>query len=124
MGLVHAVGANASKNKHDPFIQKYILPNSGQSRLSEIVDHLEQNGLAILDIENMIRHYGFTAQCWLERFNKKRSKLDPSRYDDTFLRMWEYFLCCCIAAAFASDGALYQVLFTKDYTAKLPLQRV
>ena len=124
MGLIHAVGANASKNKHDPFIQKYIFPNSGQPRLSEIVEQLENHSLAILDVENMIRHYGHTASCWLERFQENRYKLDPERYDDTFLRIWEYFLCCCIAAAVASDSALYQVLFTKDYTAKLPLHRV
>jgi len=29
-----------------------------------------------------------------------------------------------VAAARASDAALYQVLFTKDYAATMPLQRV
>ena len=124
VGLVHTIGTNAPKNKHDPFIQKYIFPNSGQPRLSEIVEQLEIHALAILDVENMARHYGYTARRWLERFQHNRSKLDPSKYDDTFMRMWEYFLSCCIAAAFASNSALYQVLFIKDYTAELPLNRV
>jgi hypothetical protein len=38
--------------------------------------------------------------------------------------MWEYYLCCCIAGARASDGALYQVLFARDYAAEMPLHRV
>ena len=124
MGLVHTVGANAEKNIHDPFIQKYIFPASGQPRLSEIVEQLEIKGLAILDVENMARHYAYTATRWLERFNMNKAALDPSKYDESFLRMWKYFFCCCIAAAKASDSALYQVLFIKDHAAELPLHRV
>jgi cyclopropane-fatty-acyl-phospholipid synthase len=124
MGLVHTVGANAPKNVHDPFIQKYIFPGSGQPRLSEIVEQLEIQRLAILDVENLARHYAYTARRWLGRFQQNKVTLDQSKYDDTFLRMWEYFLCCCIAAATASDSALYQVLFIKDYAAELPLHRV
>jgi hypothetical protein len=38
--------------------------------------------------------------------------------------MWEYYLACGIAGMTATDTALYQVLFTKDYAAELPLHRV
>lgn len=121
-GLVHAIGCNAARNEHDPFIQKYIFPASNQPRLSEIAVHLEKNSLAILDVENMVRHYAITGRRWLERF--RAAKLDTRKYDDTFRRMWEYYLACGIAAMAASDTALYQVLFTKNYAAELPLQRV
>ena len=84
----------------------------------------EKNGLAILDVENMIRHYGYTTRRWLEGFRQNHFRLDSSKYDRTFIKMWEYFLCCGIAASFASDGALYQVLFSKDYAAEMPLLRV
>lgn len=124
MGLIHTVGANAAKNIHDPFIQKYIFPASEQPRLSEIVEQLEKKGLAILDVENLARHYAYTATRWLERFRSNKTGLDSSKYDPSFLRMWEYFFCCCIAAATASDSALYQVLFIKDHSAELPLHRV
>jgi cyclopropane-fatty-acyl-phospholipid synthase len=109
---------------HDPFFQKYIFPNSNQPKLSEITDGLERHRLAILDVENMIRHYGFTVMRWLERFQRNRGKLHPERYDDRFVRMWEYYLGCGIAAAFASDAALYQVLFTNDLSVEIPLHRV
>jgi len=123
-GLIHAIGANAPRNKHDPFIQKYIFPHANQPKLSEITMHLEKTGLAILDVENMIRHYGYTTRRWLEGFRQNHFRLDSSKYDRTFIKMWEYFLCCGIAASFASDGALYQVLFSKDYAAEMPLLRV
>lgn len=50
--------------------------------------------------------------------------LDSGRYDGVFRRMWEYYFQCGIAGAFASDGAVYQVLFARDYAADMPLRRV
>jgi cyclopropane-fatty-acyl-phospholipid synthase len=120
-GLIHAIGCNSFRNEHDPFIQKYIFPGSNQPRLSEITGNLEKNRLAILDVENMVRHYAITGRRWLERF--RAASLDPRKYDETFRRMWEYYLACGIAAMTAGDTALYQVLFTKDDAAELPLQR-
>jgi cyclopropane-fatty-acyl-phospholipid synthase len=124
IGLLHTVGCNWYKNEHDPYIQKYIFPAGNQPRLSEITGFLEGNRLAILDVENIIRHYGYTLRCWLKRFQENKSTLDSTKYNDVFKRMWEYYLSCCIAAASASNSAVYQVLFTKDYTADMPLQRV
>lgn len=121
-GLIHTIGCNSYRNEHDPFIQKYIFPGSNQPRLSEITENLEKCRLAIVDVENMVRHYAITGQRWLERF--RTATLDERKYDATFRRMWEYYLACGIAAMKASDTALYQVLFTKDYAADLPLQRV
>ena len=124
LGLVHTLGANAPKNVHDPFFQKYIFPNSNQPKLSEITAGLEKERLAILDVENMIRHYGYTVMRWQEAFQRNQRRLDSQRYDDRFVRMWEYYLGCGIAAAFASDSALFQVLFTNDLAAEIPLCRV
>ncbi|MGH7174059.1 MAG: class I SAM-dependent methyltransferase, partial [Gemmataceae bacterium] len=123
-GLVHAIGCNAAVLEHDPFIQKYIFPGSGQPKLSEIAQQLEKNSLPILDVENMIRHYAYTAQHWLNNFQENRGRLDASRYDERFCRMWEYYLCAGVAASWASDSALYQVLFCRDAAAPLALHRV
>jgi cyclopropane-fatty-acyl-phospholipid synthase len=123
-GLVHTIGCNAAVNHHDPFIQKYIFPGSNQPRLSEIAEQLEISKLPIVDVENMVRHYAITGRRWLEAFRAGADKLDRTKYDDTFRRMWEYYLACGIAGMTASDTALYQVLFTKDYAADLPLARV
>jgi hypothetical protein len=38
--------------------------------------------------------------------------------------MWEYWLAAGVAAARASDAALYQVLFHNDRTRPIPLARV
>jgi cyclopropane-fatty-acyl-phospholipid synthase len=122
--LVHVIGCTTTSNRHDPFIQKYIFPGSGQVRLSEIALQVERQGMAVRDVENMRPHYAYTAKHWLERFRANRRVLDAARYDERFARMWEYYLHSSVAAGFASDGALFQVLFVKDYTRPMPLARV
>jgi cyclopropane-fatty-acyl-phospholipid synthase len=124
LALVHVIGCTVARNTHDPFIQKYIFPGSGQVKLSEIADRCERRGLAMRDVENLCRHYAWTSLRWLERFVANRHRLDPKKYDERFHRMWEYYLHCAIAGAFASDGALWQVLLMKDYAGPMPLQRV
>ena len=124
IGLIHTIGCNGPRNTHDPFIQTYIFPGSNQPRLSEICLHLEAARLSIIDVENLVRHYAHTTRRWLGRFRAKSQQLDPTKYDARFKRMWEYYLACGIAAASASDGALYQVLFMKDRAGTIPLQRI
>jgi cyclopropane-fatty-acyl-phospholipid synthase len=124
VALVHAIGTSRPGSRHDPFIQKYVFPNSHQVRLPALIAAMEKCGFAVLDVENLVRHYAVTALRWLERFRANRDALDPSRYDETFCRMWEYWLAAGVAAARASDGALYQVLFHNDRTAPIPYVRV
>ena len=124
LGLVHAIGTSHPGSRHDAFIQKYVFPNSHQVRLPALLSAMEKTGFAVLDVENMVRHYAVTALRWLERFRENRHTLDASRYDETFCRMWEYWLAAGVAAARASDGALYQVLFHNDRAAPIPFVRV
>ena len=123
IGLIHTIGRTRDMHDHDPFIQRYIFPHSDSPRLSEIAEQLERRGMAILDVENMVRHYGFTVLGWLQRYRANRARLN-GRYDARFHRMWEYYFACGIAASRAGHSALWQVLFTKDHTADIPLQRV
>lgn len=122
--LVHVIGTTADRNVHDPFIQKHVFPGSGQVKLSEIALQCERLGLAIRDVENLCRHYAYTAKHWLENFARNRGTLDQQRYDLRFQRLWEYYLHCSIAAGFASDSALWQVLVMKNYAGPMPLARV
>ena len=124
MGLFQYIGCSGPRNDHDPFIQKYILPDSNQPKLSEFVAELENHDMAVLDVENLVRHYGYTLRAWTRNFQRNSPRLDGNRFDDRFKRMWQYYLECAAAAAFASAGALYQILFARNYPAPPPLQRV
>ena len=123
MGLVHWIACTERRNTHDPFIQKYVLPDSSQPRLSEVVSELEEHDMAVLDVENLVSHYAHTLRVWNDRFLDNSAKLGNG-YDERFKRMWQYYLECSAAAAYSSAGALYQVLFARNYPSMPPLQRV
>lgn len=123
IGLIHTIGRTRTTHDHDPFIQRYIFPGSDTPRLSELATQLERHRLSIIDVENLVRHYGYTVLLWLKRFRERRSQLS-ARYDERFRRMWEYYFACGVAASRAGHSAVWQVLFTKDHTLDHPLQRV
>lgn len=122
--LLHFIGYGAAKNSHDPFIQKYIFPGSRQPRLSEVCTFLERAGLFVLDVENLVIHYRLTVLRWLSNFTRNRSKLAENGFDERFLRMWEYYLHCGIAAATHSESSLFQILVTNSREKRCRLVRV
>lgn len=123
-GLVHFMSCVGARNEPDPFVQKYIFPGSTHPHLSAAIRQLERHDLAVLDVENIARHYLPTSRYWLENFRKNRHQIDAAKYDARFVRMYEYLLCIYIAGCAAPVSALFQVLFTKDYRRNVPMYRV
>jgi len=123
IGLVHTVGSHSRFEEPDPFIQRYIFPGWRAPCLSDITKGMEENSLIIIDVENMIRHLDYTTIRWLEKFRENSRGL-ADHYGRRFVRMWEYYLSCGVAAALTSRVALYQVLFSHGHSAIPPLCRV
>ncbi|MGZ7030292.1 MAG: class I SAM-dependent methyltransferase, partial [Terriglobales bacterium] len=124
LAMIHTIGWCGPKNRHDPFVQKYLFPGTSQQRLAQIVRECEKKGLLVLDVENMARHYHHTVKHWQQRFNANINRLDRTRYDDTFVRMWDVYMAWGLAISRYSPGALFQVLVTNDPCMDHPLVRV
>lgn len=124
LALVHSTCTNFTTNRHDPFIQKYIFPASNWPTLIQVTTETARQGLMLLDVENMARHYAITVRRWAENFAANRDTLDPSRYDERFKRMFEFYFGWGVAAASASDGGLYQFLLTNDHARDNRLVRI
>lgn len=123
-GLVHFMGCWKGKNDPDPFVQKYIFPGSTHPHISSAIRQLEKNDLAVLDVENMGRHYLPTAKHWWANWNANKHRIDSSKYDARFVRMFDYLLALYVAGCDALVGGLYQILFTKDFRGNAPMYRV
>jgi cyclopropane-fatty-acyl-phospholipid synthase len=127
IGLLHFMGCTSDKNDPDPFIQTYVYPGypgSTHPQLSLAVKGLERERLAVLDVENIARHYHPTAQHWSERFQANKHLLDRAKYDARFIRMFEYLMAVYIAGCAALVSGVFQVLFTKNFRKNLPWHRV
>nr|QBK91817.1 MAG: mycolic acid cyclopropane synthetase [Pithovirus LCPAC304] len=123
LALLHTIGGRQPKLLADAWFNKYIFPNSVLPTLTQISKSVEKvpgNPFVIEDIHNFGSHYDKTLLCWYQNFmdglgeiNKKRTKAWKERLDETFVRMWRYYLLCSAGMFRSRDIQLYQVVLSK-----------
>ena len=117
LGLIHFIGHVADRPT-DFFIRKYIFPGGWIPSLSKALDALEAEGLEVLDVENLRRHYALTLDGWTEKFDANWpaiKAMDPERFDERFVRIWRTYLLGC-AEMFRAQNShtnLFQIVFSK-----------
>ena len=116
--LLHTIGSDLSGGRSDPWIDKYIFPNGVIPSLSEISSAAEPY-FVIEDVHNFGQDYARTLLAWHDNFDQNWDKL-KDRYDETFYRMWSYYLKLCAATFQSRSLQLYQVVLRKRLT---PLKR-
>ena len=121
IALVHTIGRSAPPMAHSPWIHKYIFPGGYVPSLSEIAPALENSGLWQSDIEIWRLHYAKTLRVWRDRFNAAEQTLQ-AQYDETFIRMFRYYLTACIIGFEDQHQAVYHLQLAKTRDA-VPLTR-
>lgn len=117
LGVLHYIG-HVGRFSTEFFIRKHIFPGGWIPSLAETIELMERNGLEILDIEDLRRHYALTLDVWAERFDQNWEKihaLDPKKFDERFRRKWRTYLYAC-AEMFRSKNEhthLFQIVFSK-----------
>ena len=117
LGLIHFIG-HVGDRATDFFIRKYIFPGGWIPSLSKTLDAMEAEGLEILDVENLRRHYALTLDAWTENFDANWEAIramDPSRFNERFRRIWRTYLIGCAEMFHAkqSQTHLFQIVFSK-----------
>jgi cyclopropane-fatty-acyl-phospholipid synthase len=109
--LLHTIGRNSSVRSNDPWIEKYIFPNSMLPSIKQIGMSIE-NLLVMEDWHNFSTDYDKTLMAWFENFDLNWEKL-KSKYSDRFYRMWKYYLHVCAGSFRARHFQLWQIVFSK-----------
>ena len=129
LGLIHFIG-HVGDRETDFFIRKYIFPGGWIPSLSKALDAMEDEGLEILDVENLRRHYALTLDAWTAKFEANWpaiQALDPERFDERFWRIWRTYLIGCAEMFRAANGQtnLFQIVFSKGNvnTQNFPMTR-
>jgi cyclopropane-fatty-acyl-phospholipid synthase len=79
------------------WIHKYVFPGGIIPSITAIADNLaEHTTLGIVERRDLGPHYAHTLALWRERFLANWASLEGS-FDDTFRRMWEFYLAYCEA---------------------------
>ena len=110
--LLHTIGRNDSGIIGDPWMTKYIFPNSTLPSLTQISEAAE-NLFVIEDVQNFGSDYDKTLLCWRQNFINANfsSEEQPS---PEFMRMWDYYLSMCAGTFRARKCQLYQVVLSVD----------
>ena len=96
------------------FIQRYIFPGSGLPSSSVMTDSVaRQTDMRMLGLEDIGLHYAVTLRRWRENFTAQLSEVRRQGYPESFIRMWEYYLCYCEGAFLERAISDVQILFTK-----------
>ncbi len=109
--LLHTIGGNTSVHSTDPWISKYIFPNSMLPSAKQITSAAE--GLFVLeDWHSFGQYYDNTLMAWYRNFTKNWKML-KDKYDDRFYRMWTYYLLSCAGSFRSRRNQLWQIVFSK-----------
>jgi len=96
------------------FIQKYIFPGGSLPSITAISQSLTRvTDMSIYDIDDIGRHYARTLHDWRERFFKYENKIRQLGYDESFIRLWEYYLCYCEGGFMERSISTIQVVISK-----------
>ncbi len=78
------------------FIQRYIFPGGclpSNTRMLQLI--AEKTDMVVRQLDDFGFDYARTLRDWRSRFNESFAGLHSKGYDETFRRLWEYYLCYC-----------------------------
>ena len=110
--LLHTIGSWKTTRSNDPWVDRYIFPNSYIPSAREICATFEPV-LLLEDWHNFGTDYDRTLMAWWNNFERAWPDLDHTRYDARFYRMWKYYLHLFAGYFRARDGQLWQIVLAK-----------
>ena len=87
------------------FVKRYVFPGACIPAVSALAQAMARNSdLRILSLEDIGPHYATTLAGWRANFFANVDRVRALGYPESFIRLWEYYLCYC-EAGFA-EGTL------------------
>ena len=108
--LLHTIGSNVSVNRTDPWIARYIFPNSMLPSAAQIAGAREGR-FVIEDWHGFGTDYDHTLQAWRDNIERAWPSL-PARYDERFRRMWRFYLAASMATFRTRRSQLWQLVLS------------
>jgi len=109
--LLHTIGSNDSSKFNDPWFTKYIFPGSMLPSIAQIGTAIERL-FVVEDLHNFSADYDKTLMAWHSNFLNNWNAI-KDQYDETFFRMWKYYLLSCAGSFRARKNQLWQIVLSK-----------
>ena len=95
--------------KNPDFIQKYIFPGGMLPSFKILENILSNNSLYIESVNSYANDYAKTLSLWKQEFNKNWENIEKLGFDETFNRMWNYYLSYCEGGFLSKNIDLKQI---------------
>ncbi|MGB1296691.1 MAG: class I SAM-dependent methyltransferase [Psychrobium sp.] len=97
------------------FINKYIFPGGCLPSMAVMSQHIaDTTDMMIDNVQDIGLHYARTLFDWRQKFDENWTDITEFGYDETFKRLWHYYLCYC-------EGAFIErVISTHHVVARKP----
>jgi len=100
--------------KEPDFIKTYIFPGGHLPSLNVISRNIARHtDFQLIDFKDIGFDYAKTLNDWHKRFSDNRDKLTLLGFDETFIRMWEYYFSYCEGGFIEQSISTSQILFSK-----------
>ena len=110
--VLHCIGSNVSSNHTDPWIAKYIFPNS-MIPSAEQIAAASEDVFVTEDWHNFGADYDLTLMAWRTNFDRAWDSLSAT-YGERFRRMWRFYLSASAAVFRARRDQLWQLVMSPD----------
>lgn len=109
--LLHTMGNIFTRTYPEPWMSKYIFSNYTVPSIKQMGEAIE--GIFIMeDWHNFGTDYDKTLMAWYHNFVSNWDDL-KERYDETFFRMWSYYLLLCAGNFRSKRNMLWQIVLAK-----------
>lgn len=110
--LLHTIGTIVSGHKSEPWIGKYIFPNSMLPSAAQITKAVER--LFVLEDWHVFHssYYDRTLMAWYRNVEAQWDDLQKD-YDERFHRMWTFYLNACMGLFRSRSIQLWQIVYSK-----------
>jgi cyclopropane-fatty-acyl-phospholipid synthase len=91
------------------FIRKHIFPGGFLPSPAAFETAAARSGLIVTDRFDFGMDYARTLNIWLANFDAKKDAVQALGYDESFIRMWRFYLAACIAGFRTDRTGVMQV---------------
>ena len=106
------------------FIKRYIFPGCCIPSRGVLASAAQAAGLHTLRVDEMGLHYAETLRRWRGNLLENRRAILALGFDETFLRLWEFYLCYCEGGFLEGSLGLAQLSYGCDPALRLAVERV
>jgi cyclopropane-fatty-acyl-phospholipid synthase len=104
------------------FINRYIFPGGCLPSVAAMADAVSRvTDMKIFHLEDITPHYARTLREWRRRFFSNIEAVRTMNFPESFIRMWEYYLCYCEGGFAEHAIGDVQMLLIKPLCRRDPL---